>query len=77
MNEAVTPAAPVAPPLHRYKLIVAYNGSRFKGFQRQSSGAPPEKPKPAADGVDSTAFIPDHPAMKRPNSQKCGNTSAN
>ena len=24
--------------LHRFKLIVAYNGNRFKGFQRQSSG---------------------------------------
>ena len=66
MNEAV---ASVAPPLHRYKMIVAYNGSRFKGFQRQSSGAPPEKSKPA-DGMDATAYILEHPRMKCPDSQR-------
>lgn len=26
-------------PLQRFKLIVAYNGNRFKGFQRQSAGS--------------------------------------
>lgn len=29
---------PIENTLERFKLIVAYNGTRFKGFQRQSSG---------------------------------------
>jgi tRNA pseudouridine38-40 synthase len=61
--------APVAPSLHRYKLIVAYNGGRFKGFQRQSSGAPPDKSK-LVDGVVSTARIPKHLTRICPKSQR-------
>lgn len=29
-------------PLQRFKLILAYNGTRYKGFQRQSSGNEPK-----------------------------------
>jgi tRNA pseudouridine38-40 synthase len=58
--------APKPPDLHRYKLIVAYNGSRFKGFQRQSSGAAPESPEEhnTMDTMDTLAWIPESPSMK-------------
>jgi hypothetical protein len=36
--------APSDHTLQRYKLIVAYDGTRYKGFQRQSAGNVNEKP---------------------------------
>ncbi len=54
--------------LHRFKLIVAYNGNRFKGFQRQSSSGPARN-IPNDDVDDSTSNV-NPSSRKRPRAEK-------
>jgi len=54
--------------LHRFKLIVAYNGNRYKGFQRQSSDGSPLDDTPATEDSIPTAEETTTNPRKRPRS---------
>ena len=56
--------------MHRVKLIVAYDGSRFRGFQRQSSGD--TEPSPSSPGTGEPDENP-LPSRKRRRSENKAN----